>query len=45
MQFAEDVVKKLSQGKITDALKEGVDDVEKFIDENILGKIKEFEEQ
>lgn len=45
VQFAEDVVKKLSQGKITDALKEGVDDVEKFIDENILGKIKEFEEQ
>ena len=45
MQFAEDMVKKLSQGKITDALKDCVDKIENFIDENILGKIKEFEEQ
>lgn len=45
MQFAEDMVKKVSQEKITDALKEGVDKIENFIDENILGKIKEFEEQ
>ena len=45
MQFAEDVVKKVSQDEITKALKEGVGKIENFIDENILGKIKEFEEQ
>ena len=45
VQFAEDVVKKVSQDEITKALKEGVGKIENFIDENILGKIKEFEEQ
>ena len=39
------MVKKVSQNKITDVLKKGVDAFENFIDENILGKIKEFEEQ
>lgn len=45
MQFAEDVVKNVSQDAITDVLKKGVDAFENFIDENILGEIKEFEEQ
>ena len=45
VQFAEDMVKKVSQDKFTDVLKKGVDAFENFIDENILGKIKEFEEQ
>ena len=45
MQFAEDMVKKVSQDKFTDVLKKGVDAFENFIDEDILGKIKEFEEQ
>jgi hypothetical protein len=35
------VVKKLSQDKFTDFLKDGVDGIEDYI----LGKIKEFEEQ
>ncbi|MEE0995971.1 MAG: hypothetical protein U0L74_01135 [Paludibacteraceae bacterium] len=41
VQFAEDMVKKVSQDEITDFLKDGVDDFEDYI----LGKIKEFEEQ
>ena len=45
VQFAEDVVKNVSQDAITDVLKKGVDAFENFIDENILGEIKEFEEQ
>ena len=45
VQFAEDVVKNVSQDAITDVLKKGVDAFENFIDEDILGKIKEFEEQ
>ena len=45
VQFAEDMVIKASQEKITDLLKKGVDYFENFIDEDILGKNKEFEEQ